>query len=492
MSDILITVIHPTARTKPTSAFPEGWREAARIAYERADNPEQIQYLLAVHKIRIDDVKGSRRGAGGWSDFTVICNDNRDCGVDQVNACMSEVRGKLVVILHDDMFPPQGWDTLLLDLFRDQSGALVDLDRDAAVHVSSGKLTAAGWELPMRNDELFNPQVLTFARAKRLGYFGYPEYESMYSDDEFSEHARRDGVVIDARHIVFEHRHPIFGGEIDKVYHQENSQDAYRQGCELLRRRRAAGFPSLAQADPGSSRRLIGVCLPGQMFSNLWVDSWTKLFGHLITNGWNVVNLFGYSTSVHVSRMSMADYMSKVEPKPDFFLWIDDDNLLSIDQFNLLVAGLEAAEKEDPNVQMVAGWCWMKCEDLDAEKKISCGWTQADREGKTGNVALPYEVMMGEPHELIEIEWTGFPVVLMRPAAIDRAGGPGAFLPYLDPDVPFGFLGEDMAFSRRFREAGGRMLVHRGVKVPHLKLQPAEPRGSGAPRVSESIENLAV
>lgn len=499
MNEILITVIHPTARTKPTPAFPEGWREAARTAYERADNPERIQYLLAVHQSRIDDVKGSRRDAGGWSDFTVIQNDMRDCGVDQVRACKDEVRGKLVVILHDDMFPPQGWDTLLLlelEKWAYPGESLAQsLDRDAVVHVSSGVLTADGWHFPERNNELYNPQIFTMARVNRLGYMGWPEYESMFSDDEFSEHARLDGVVIDARHIIiFEHRHPIFGEMIDDVYRAENAIDAYKLGYQIFQRRRAAGFPGLESLNNAASpvaagRRVFGCCLPGEHFSCAWVLSWTVLFGRMLSS-WDVHVRMGYSTSVHVSRMTLAGQMLELSPKPEFVLWLDDDNLLSLDQFNMLVADLEAAEKEDPNIQMVVGWCWMKCESLDSERRVSCG--RMSKNGKN-HEGIVYESMMAGPHELIEIEWSGFPVVLMRPKAIERAGGPGAFLPYIDPDSPFGFLSEDQAFCRRYRESGGRMLVDRRIKVPHLKLLPAEPRGAGAEgAVMSSVERIVV
>jgi hypothetical protein len=60
----------------------------------------------------------------------------------------------------------------------------------------------------------------------------------MYADDDFTAQARQDGVVLDARHIVFEHRHPTSGqGEMDQVYGRSNSHDRMQQGQAIFERR---------------------------------------------------------------------------------------------------------------------------------------------------------------------------------------------------------------------------------------------------------------
>ena len=178
MSEYPITIIHPTARVKPSEAFPEGWREAARVWCERAADPSRIQYLLACHESRWDDLltfkfpegKGdignwSKLGADGVPQFELVQNTKRDCGVDQVNACLDRVKGKLIVISQDDMFPPQGWDTLLLEAVERQEFEILvgvhglsvarevsaaellrnGLHGDSVVHVSSASATG---ELP--------------------------------------------------------------------------------------------------------------------------------------------------------------------------------------------------------------------------------------------------------------------------------------------------------------------------------------------------------
>ena len=67
----------------------------------------------------------------------------------------------------------------------------------------------------------------------------HPDFFSVYSDDWFTECAYRDGVVIEARDIVFEHMHPAFRkAPLDTTYERGNSEMAYRIGKETLDRLR--------------------------------------------------------------------------------------------------------------------------------------------------------------------------------------------------------------------------------------------------------------
>ena len=52
--------------------------------------------------------------------------------------------------------------------------------------------------------------ILSRAWYENQGFVFFPEYESMFADNDFCETARQAGVVIDARHLMFPHRHPMF------------------------------------------------------------------------------------------------------------------------------------------------------------------------------------------------------------------------------------------------------------------------------------------
>jgi hypothetical protein len=53
----------------------------------------------------------------------------------------------------------------------------------------------------------------------------------VFSDNEFTDRAYEDGVVIEARDLIFEHVHPITGKvPMDKTYQDQNAPERYRDG----------------------------------------------------------------------------------------------------------------------------------------------------------------------------------------------------------------------------------------------------------------------
>ena len=82
--------------------------------------------------------------------------------------------------------------------------------------------------------------ICTRARwEKQGGELFDPEYESVFSDNEFSHRAWRDGVVIDARkRIEFIHTHPAFqSAPMDATYEHNNKRERYERGNETFKRR---------------------------------------------------------------------------------------------------------------------------------------------------------------------------------------------------------------------------------------------------------------
>lgn len=222
----MISLIHATARIAPTPALPEGWREAYRRWHETCEEPDRVEYVLVFHRSRWEAGLRSLPRPSLWPQERIIYNPRRDCCVDQGEAGFQAAIGDLFVVLHDDMFPSPGWDRLLRE-------ALPDFQQEAVIRCSTGH----------PNDQvLFNPQIFTRARWQAVGPDSLQEYESMFSDREFTDRARLDGVVVEATHLRFEHRHPDFGNPTDAVYALENRPEAYAVGREVYDRHRAAGF----------------------------------------------------------------------------------------------------------------------------------------------------------------------------------------------------------------------------------------------------------
>jgi hypothetical protein len=203
----------------------------------KADSPEDVEYVLCVdERWGFDNYKVDTlfldAGMGILMAVSAGCrivwNTGRKCSVDGWNTAAAGSTGEILIINSDDMFPPAHWDTEL----RRVAG---DLNRDFVIEVSSGTI----------HDQrrLMVLQILSRVRYERLGYAIYPEYLSMAGDDDFGEHARHDGVVIEARHLIFPHKHALYENKpYDSVYNHENSSEAVILGDRILARRRAEGF----------------------------------------------------------------------------------------------------------------------------------------------------------------------------------------------------------------------------------------------------------
>lgn len=157
------------------------------------------------------------------------------CSNDATNVAALAAVGQVLVVISDDVYPCQDWDLHLRNVPQLWS------DKPCVLRVSTGgNADTMG---------LYTVQILNRARYEQLGYLFHPSYVSMYGDEEFSEHARRDGVVVDARHITFRHDHwsnPGGPGEpTDEVYRKQNDPKRYEYGRRLYAYREARGFPRL-------------------------------------------------------------------------------------------------------------------------------------------------------------------------------------------------------------------------------------------------------
>lgn len=144
------------------------------------------------------------------------------------NLAAAKATGKVLVQLTDDFSPPYDWDQKLLEL------QPVDwIEGEHAVHVNDDYV---------RN--LMTLAIITRKRYERFGYLFYPGYESLFCDTELTDVAYRDGVVIQALHLLFEHKHPdCYKRQRDHVDRKHASQERWNTGELLYNFRKARNFP---------------------------------------------------------------------------------------------------------------------------------------------------------------------------------------------------------------------------------------------------------
>ena len=231
----LFSLLHPTAR-------PDGWRGAMNVWHERCDNPSQVEYVFCVDKGR-DQEAWSRQGdwAFGlwqkWHPFKFTVNEGRRCAVDAWNEAAKASTGWLLITVADDYRPPEHWDMQLTEII---SGP-IDVDaptkqtyplvtREFVLDVDNGD--GSDWLLPF--------SFISRAYYERLGCLFWPEYFGLGADNDFTERARRDDVVINARHIKFSHPQLPAYDPIYQWQHRVEAEEAYRR---VFSKREAQGFP---------------------------------------------------------------------------------------------------------------------------------------------------------------------------------------------------------------------------------------------------------
>lgn len=224
----------PTFSLCYTTVRPQMVEPTMRLWIERARYPNSINWgvttesdkpevISEFHRLSKEDYRAIYSVSG---DLPGNCVKGWNLAAESLRT--SGALGDVVIAVADDFVPPEHWDEAL------------------------GDLQPEGWWLEDRvvqtwdgyNPDIFTLAILTATRYKKFCYLFYPSYESMFSDTEFTYVAKADGVVIDARHLLFEHLHPDCGKrprDASDLHHA--SQARWRTGQMLFDYRKSIGFP---------------------------------------------------------------------------------------------------------------------------------------------------------------------------------------------------------------------------------------------------------
>jgi len=224
------SILHPTIRLAN-----EGWRSAWECWADTCDQAEAVEYILAI------DDWGNRPFYFPWWTSTrhrsitsvIVLNNGRCCYVDAQNTAAKAARGDFLITAADDWFPCLHWDSMLNALVPDP------LHTEAVIKVRT-----------QHHPDLAIYPILTRAYYERPGRGGcpagelfYPEYLSMGSDDDLTEYARRDGVLLEAPEMKFEHRHHSLGlAQEDEAYRYVASEEAWAVKERVIARRRRENY----------------------------------------------------------------------------------------------------------------------------------------------------------------------------------------------------------------------------------------------------------
>lgn len=224
MAEPIFSLAYTTVRAAQISRVAELW-------LSRALNPSTVELVIAVDEGDTASYAAANSVAergGGWAQVKVVVNTGVKTCVAGWNAAAAATTGKVIICVADDFLPPAQWDGLLLTL--EPKGWI---DGEYVVHTEDGYV-----------HDIFVLSMLTRKRYERYGYVFYPKYQSLFCDTEFGAVAKRDAVVIEAMHLLFEHCHPdCHKRERDDIDMVHASKERWNTGEQLFTFRRMFNFP---------------------------------------------------------------------------------------------------------------------------------------------------------------------------------------------------------------------------------------------------------
>ncbi len=222
-TEIIFSVCYATHRSWCINTVIGDW-------LEKANNRKAVEFIIGVDandSASIESAKSVCRHIGN-THLVVQSFAPFNC-VKAWNATAKASKGKVLVVISDDFVPPQDWDSQLVGLRPNW------MNEPWVVRVNdcNNSTTNKPFTLP----------ILTRVRYDKLGYVFWPEYESLFCDTEFGDHAQLDDVVIDARTLLFEHlHHTCFKRNKDAVDQAHSSDERWDRGQAIYNRRKANGF----------------------------------------------------------------------------------------------------------------------------------------------------------------------------------------------------------------------------------------------------------
>jgi hypothetical protein len=221
MSAVRFSLIHPSrGRVAQAGAAIDEWLAAASGVHAR-------EYLLSIDADdpRRDDYATLARDRG----VTLVVHANRSI-VDAVNHAARQSTGDVLIVVSDDFGCPPRWDESI--------AAAIGRRHNVALLVHDGI-----------DGRIMTLPIVDRAFYESCGYVYFPDYLSMYCDDDLTEHAAETGRLVDARHLRFPHRHPdAVGGALDETYRRQARPLAWIEGRRVLARRRATRFGAAANS----------------------------------------------------------------------------------------------------------------------------------------------------------------------------------------------------------------------------------------------------
>jgi hypothetical protein len=181
---------------------------------ERATNPENVEHIFGIQS---DDVESHE--AFGEEDVanSVPPPAWASSSVANWNAAAAISTGDILVVIADDLTPPEGWDT--------QLQKLPDGNKEWACYVPDS----------LREDGLMCHPVLSRALYGKRGYVFHPDFYGVFCDNDFSIRSLLETTILQVKGLKWQHDHPSNKSRPrDAIVDLQNAAGGYEYGSQML------------------------------------------------------------------------------------------------------------------------------------------------------------------------------------------------------------------------------------------------------------------
>ena len=234
---MLLSLIHPSrGRSQKAKSILDSW-----IA--KKSNGHDVQHLLSLDETDPE----INQYIETFNDYSKLIIKNNSCVVQATNEAAKHATGDFLIYLCDDFDCPYHWDSLLVNVSQKHNKSPRDDPFIIKVDDCLQGFKVRVLTIPIMSRRLY----------ERLGYFWYPEYKSMFVDQDLYEVCDQMQVIVEAPELKFEHRHYSTGKALlDETYRK--SEMNWNQGLNLFNRRKSENFGLLKEKPDRSLHTQIG------------------------------------------------------------------------------------------------------------------------------------------------------------------------------------------------------------------------------------------
>jgi len=204
-----ISLLHAT-RKRPEQAI-----ATSQIWLDRADMPNRIEHIFAIQS---EDKASAEAFTAGAYNFVTTPPPPKwaSSSVANWNAAAHAATGQILLVIADDLTPPQGWDTML--------DPLGDIREPLAVYVPD----------QLSNDGLMRHPIVNREFLEKRGNIFDPAFYGVFCDNDLTVWCRSNGIkTMVTNALRFHHGFSISSGTKNEITDLQNTDEAYKYGHKI-------------------------------------------------------------------------------------------------------------------------------------------------------------------------------------------------------------------------------------------------------------------